>query len=160
LHTEITSVRGPENWNFKHGQSSYKKLASPAYKSWESAIRRCHNSKDKDFHRYGAKGIIVCEQWRTSFETFFRDMGERPDNKTLDRFPNKIGNYEPGNCRWADPQEQADNRRVYKALDNFSDQEIYNEFYKRNLQWRTMPGAVLETAPSSRPDVLEYPGNG
>jgi hypothetical protein len=133
LHREIASVKGPDNWNFKHGQSSYGKPASPAYKSWESAIRRCHNPKDKDYPRYGAKGIIVCERWRNSFETFFKDLGERPTNMTLDRYPNKTGNYEPGNCRWADPQTQADNRRKYQALDNFTDAEIYAEFIKRKL---------------------------
>src|SRR5882757_3130190 len=108
LHRDrMESSAGPGNWNYKHGQSSYKKLASRAYKSWESAIRRCHNPRDKDYYRYGAKGIVVCDRWKNSFEDFFQDMGERPANMTLDRFPNKVGNYEPGNCRWADPQMQA-----------------------------------------------------
>lgn len=124
---------GPDNWNYKHGQSSYKKKASRTYKSWESMLRRCHNPKDKDYWRYGAKGITVHERWRTSFENFFEDMGERPSNTTIDRFPNKVGCYEPGNCRWADPQTQADNRRKYKALDNFSDEDVAKEFYKRKL---------------------------
>ena len=41
-------------------------------------------------------------------------MGERPKGKTIDRFPDKNGHYEPGNCRWATPSEQMRNTRVTK----------------------------------------------
>lgn len=72
---------------------------------------RCFNKNSSSYPDYGARGITVCTRWRDSFENFLEDMGERPAGKTLDRYPNQLGNYEPGNCRWATPKEQVANSR-------------------------------------------------
>jgi len=92
-----------------HGQSY-----SPTYRAWTSMKTRCCNPRYTDYPSYGAKGITVCPRWQESFEAFFADMGPKPDGKTIDRFPNKTGNYEPGNCRWATPEEQSQNQRSNK----------------------------------------------
>lgn len=92
-----------------HAKHGYR--GTPTYRSWQSAIYRCHNQDSKDYPRYGALGISVCDKWRNSFESFLDDMGERPDGTTLDRHPNNVGNYEPGNCRWATNTEQARNKK-------------------------------------------------
>ena len=102
LHRERTSES-----NRTHGHSISN---TRTYVSWKAMLNRCTNPNGQDWKRYGARGIAVCERWRT-FENFFADMGERPPDRTLDRYPNPCGNYEPGNCRWATTFEQRHNRR-------------------------------------------------
>jgi hypothetical protein len=102
LHCGCETDRGK---NRTHGQRN-----SGAYVSWLSMKRRCLDTSDKDYQRYGAKGIGVCPQWACSFAAFYAHVGDRPKGTTLDRIDGSRG-YEPGNVRWATPAEQARNRR-------------------------------------------------
>lgn len=91
-----------------HGQGG--KLRTPTYNSWHKMKQRCLNPKNDEYSNYGGRGITVCERW-LDFENFLADMGPRPTGTSIDRFPDKNGNYEPGNCRWATAKEQNNNMR-------------------------------------------------
>lgn len=92
--------------NTTHGMTK-----SPEYSTWKAMITRCRNPRSKDYRRWGGSGVSIYPGWEESFEEFFRYMGKKPSPEhTIDRYPNRSGNYEPGNVRWATPTEQARNR--------------------------------------------------
>lgn len=113
LMRELTGARARALFT-THGHTR-NKSCSGAYKSWTTMRRRCLDKKFKDYARYGGKGITVCNRWRDSFETFFKDMGDRPKGMTLDR-KNPKGNYEPANCRWANHRTQMNNTQKNRFL--------------------------------------------
>jgi hypothetical protein len=89
-----------------HGLSNTK-----TYNSWRAMKDRCYCKSHSEYKRYGEIGITVCERWKNSYENFLKDMGERPENHSLDRI-NPFGNYSPENCRWATYKEQANNTKI------------------------------------------------
>jgi hypothetical protein len=90
--------------------------SSKLYRAWKSVLNRCNSPKSKDWKNYGGRGIKVADEWHY-FDNFYRDNIEGyVHGLTLDRWPNKDGNYEPGNVRWATFLEQANNKRNNRII--------------------------------------------
>jgi hypothetical protein len=92
------------------GNRTHGMRYTPEYRSWQAMVGRCSNPAHKDYPRYGAKGIHVCDEWRRSFSAFVAHIGPRPEGTSIDRIDPGRG-YTPGNVRWATPHEQSRNRQ-------------------------------------------------
>ena len=87
------------------------------YRIWSEMKRRCENSDRHNYRNYGGRGIKVCQEWKSSFETF-REWALNngySDELSIDRIDNG-GNYEPSNCHWVTDKEQANNKRSNKLI--------------------------------------------
>lgn len=121
----------------RHGhKAGYR--TSPTYSCWAAMRNRCLNPRGEHYDRYGGRGILVCSRWR-KFENFLEDMGERPSpSHSIDRIDTE-GNYEPSNCRWADPKEQRRNQSRNRAV-------VRDD----GLRFRTMVEAAEQTGANRR----------
>ncbi len=112
-----------------HGHTTNGRKTS-TYLSWREMFVRCYRKTSSEFKNYGARGITVCDRWKT-FEVFFSDMGEKPTPKhSIDRYPDNNGNYEPGNCRWATSTEQNRNRRSNRYVTAFGRTQLLTDWSK------------------------------
>ena len=88
-----------------HGMTKTK-----AYHIWQGAKNRCFNKNNDHYHRYGGRGISMCDDWANSFESFYEHIGDMPsENHEIDRIDNNK-NYEPKNVRWTTRHENNINR--------------------------------------------------
>lgn len=94
-----------------HGKS-YTRI----YRIYKNMLDRCRNHNGNRWHRYGGRGITVCDEWKNSFEQFYEWAMNNgySDELTIDRI-NNDGNYEPSNCRWATYKEQANNKSTNRV---------------------------------------------
>jgi len=86
------------------------------YKTWTGMKSRCYNPNSEYFHRYGGRGITMCNEWTDDFMAFYNwaiangwDENKSRTEQTIDRINNELG-YQPDNCRFASCKLQANNR--------------------------------------------------
>ncbi len=111
----------------KHGMTK-----TSEYRTWAGMKSRCYNINHPLYYRYGVRGITVCQQWKNSFLTFYKDMGLRPFSKAqIDRIDNDKGYYQK-NCKWSTCAENIRNCTVTKLTIEII-KEIRNKYKIENI---------------------------
>lgn len=145
-----------------HGMSCSKE-----YSSYHKMMQRCYSKNSDQYKNYGNRGIVVCDKWKNSFDSFLSDMGMAPsENHSVDRI-NPNGNYEKENCRWATWKEQQRNRTNNRVIKIYGEEktlaewcEIYETSYamvhKRITKCGIDPLVALSTKRTSGGKKLEH----
>jgi len=122
------------------------------YAIWGGMKRRCYNTKDVSYHKYGAKGIVMCDEWKDAFLGFWNDMEDTYfEEAQIDRLDGSKG-YFKENCRWATLKEQASNKSSVKIYEHngkkmhATDWEKELGFKKGTLRARLRNGWSTEKA--------------
>jgi hypothetical protein len=123
-------------------QKTHGMTKTRIYKTWQDMKARCNRKTNKDYMRYGGRGITICNEW-INFEPFMKWAYENgySDNLELDRIDYN-GNYEPSNCRFATRREQTNNtsrnhyitcRGITKTMSEWADvaEVSYSTFRSR-----------------------------
>jgi hypothetical protein len=145
----------------KRGTCRKNGKRTPTYVSWCAMLFRCSEMAiGKERIYYFDRGIRVCERW-LCFDEFLSDMGERPVGTTLDRWPNKNGNYEPGNVRWADKYAQNRNTRKNRIVTFRGKSQTVTEWanelgcnpqtvFQRLRKWSSARAVSVDVAPRNK----------
>lgn len=96
----------------RHGLSKH-----PLYRVWVGMRVRCYDPKHCMYHRYGGRGITVCDEWLESFKAFYDFAIAHGWRKGLetDRIDNN-GNYEPQNVRFVTTLENHQNKCTVRPI--------------------------------------------
>lgn len=112
--------------NLRQRSCKHGKRESRLYGVWIDMKKRCYNPITHNYHRYGGRGITVCEEWLRDFQAFYEwaiahgyDENAPYMQCTIDRIDNDKG-YSPDNCRWVDAATQNRNKSNSKK-------ELFNE---------------------------------
>ena len=106
---------------------------------WGAMKQRCYYPKSSHYHKYGERGIIVCDEWKNDFMSFYNwamDNGYS-DDLSIDRI-DVNGNYEPSNCRWANNKVQANNKTTNRYI-------TYKNETKTLKEWSDILGINYST---------------
>ena len=159
MRGNFTSRKGEKNPAFKHG---LKKKYPVEYNAWVGMKTRCYHPKYRAYHRYGGRGIKVCDRWldpRKGFINFFNDMGLKPNPKySLDRIDGD-GDYSPENCEWASQKIQTNHTSSNHRLTLNGETRNITEWAKiYGIHYRTI-GSRLQMGWNIEEAITSAPGS-
>lgn len=122
--------KGSNNIKYKTGLRMSGKTTS-LYRTWCGMKQRCLNPNNPKYHRYGGRGIKVCDEWLDICGFYDWSMANGwKEGLTIDRIDNN-GDYCPNNCQWVTCSENSKKKRTTKLTD-----EDAEEIRKRkNEDW-------------------------
>lgn len=87
----------PSGRLIQHGDAKKK---TKLYSSWTHMRGRCHNPNCHNYHRYGGRGIKICDEWHnySTFKLWALAHGYQ-EGLQLDRI-NNDDDYKSENCQW------------------------------------------------------------
>ena len=109
----------------KHG-----KVGTKVYDVWHAMMQRCYRETHEYYHRYGGRGIKVCDQWH-DFQNFYNDMGDPKQGLSLERVDNN-GNYSLENCKRATNKEQGKNKSTNRWIE-FNGERLNSSTWSEKL---------------------------
>ena len=132
------------------------------YEIWTGMKKRCYNSGNQAYSKYGGRGIMMCDAWKNDFESFqdWALSSGYSDELSIDRIDND-GNYEPSNCRWATRKIQSVNRSNVKQyelggeLKTLGDWAAEYGLTRKTLNSRLQKGWALEKALTTPPAKIK-----
>lgn len=125
------------------------------WRIWNMMVGRASRPKGTDYHRYGAVGRGVSEEWK-KFENFYRDMSEGyADHLTLDRIDNSKG-YSKGNCRWVTNMQQQANKNNSRVLSYNGEEMHLQEFVRKTGISRCALSTRLNRGMTPEEAVADY----
>lgn len=142
---DLYTARGWKECNICRSLTVKRHKVSPEYKVWSGIIQRCENPNNNRYDDWGGRGIKMCEEWRTSFDNFLRDMGNRPSPKhQIDRIDND-GDYSPENCKWSDLYEQSHNTRRNRWVEYDGRKQTIDQWaLELGLKYRTLHARLVD----------------
>lgn len=133
--------------NKKHGCEPRK-----LWNMFQNMKTRCYNKKYFLYHRYGGRGITVCDEWKNDFIAFRKwafDTGW-DESLTLDRIDNDKG-YCPENCKWSSVREQANNRSTNVYLEHNGQKDTLANWSRRlNIPYHVLQARLYKGLPDDQ----------
>ena len=145
----MSSVKRPDLAQRNKERSTHRLSHQPTYTTWRSMKSRCTNPNNASYHRYGGRGISICDYWLNDFRNFLNDMGIKPKDSNIDRVDND-GNYCKENCRWVTPIINQRNKSTNRIIKYNGEEKTVSEWAeligitRQGLRYRLEVGYSLD----------------
>lgn len=124
------------------------------YSCWKNMRKRCLKPHDKDYPRYGGRGITICGEWVENYWNFqeWALSSGYDSNLTIERKDNDKG-YSPSNCHWVNMAAQARNKSNVTL--NFAKAEEIRELDKLGVSTKTI-AEKYNISPKTVRSIVKY----